>query len=268
MYQVKVLFAGVTIAGVMVLIMVIALCEAAQQQPQNPSEGSHHSYSSVAQAALYLQEHIWGSHSNQYDSRDPFMQPVLDYWAATCPGEGQDRVCPLAQSGSLQCVEFVTAAYFLSGDPLPAAPDAEAFWQTYADEPGWQQIPSPDSFSGAAKQSPSLGDLMVFRGGAHQEEGKTVEFGHIGIVVDFTAPEDGENGSIEIAQANGPGTKFAPRSRDPFVASEQAGNTYVMTVHPDYHIDTWGPYSRGGVAYSGLTVLGFLHHRLTLKAGG
>jgi hypothetical protein len=263
---VKALFAGITIVGVIVLIMMIALCGAAQQSQPNLSEA--HPYSSVAQAALHLQEHIWGSRSNQYDAQDPFMQPVLDYWAKTCPGDGPDRVCPLAQSGGLQCVEFVTAAYFLSGDPLPAAPDAEAFWQIYADQPGWQQIPAPDSFPGVAKPAPSLGDLMVFRGGAHQEEGKMVEFGHIGIVVDFTAPEDGENGRIEIAEANGPGTKFPPRSTDPFVASEQAGNTYVMTVHPDYHIDTWGPYSRGGVSYSGLTVLGFLHHSRAQQAGG
>jgi hypothetical protein len=32
-----------------------------------------------------------------------------------------------------------------------------------------------------------------------------------------------------------------------------------MTVHPDYTIETWGPYTINGVAYGGMTVLGFLH---------
>jgi hypothetical protein len=156
-------------------------------------------------------------------------------------------------------VEFVTAAYFLAGDPLPKAPDAEQFWDAYANVPGWQQIPSPSAFPDAPKQAPNLGDLMIFKGGAHLENGRLVEFGHIGIVVNFTAPSTDTNGSIEIAQGNGPGTKFPPLSTSPWVASDQPGNTYMMTVHPDYRIDTWGPYSLSGVSYGGMTVLGFLH---------
>src|SRR5262249_4450666 len=86
------------------------------------------------------------------------------------------------------------------------------------------------------------------------------------IVVDFTKPSASHDGSIEIAQANGPGTKYPPLSEHPWVASDKAGNTYVMTVHPDYRIDTWGPYTHDGVSYSGMTVLGFLHHSQSKQA--
>ena len=255
------LFIGGLVSAVF-LILVIALCGYAQAGHPSLTTGS--ATSSVAEAALSLQEHIFGSRSNEYDLADPFMQPVLDYWAASCPGTGPDGICALAESGNLQCVEFVTAAYWLGGDPLPLAPNAEQFWDAYGSLPDWQQIPSPSAFPDAAKQAPNLGDLMVFQGGAHMENGQMVEYGHIGIVVSFTAPDATQDGSIEIAEANGPGTKFPPASLNPFVASDKSGNTYVMTVKPSYKIDTWGPYTADGVSYSGMTVLGFLHHRVSL----
>ncbi len=240
---------------VVIFIIAIASYEAFQLQQVGGSDPK----SSIVQASLSLQDHITGPRSNQYNSGDPFMRPVLDYWAKSCPGSGPNGICELAQSGNLQCVEFVTAAYWLAGDPLPSAPDAEQFWDTYAAFASWQRIPSPSAFPTAPKQAPNLGDLMVFRGGAHLSNGHLVEFGHIGVVVGFDAPLAEHDGSIEIAEANAPGTKFPPQSTNPFIASDKPGNTYVMTVHPDYRIDTWGPYSLGGVAYSGMTVLGFLH---------
>ena len=249
---------GISLFSVIVLIMVTALGGASQQLQSRGEETPI--FSSIVTAALGLQSHIHGSRSNLYDIHDPFMQPVLDYWAKSCPGTGPGGICELAVSGHLQCVEFVTAAYSLAGNPLPNSNlDAEQFWDAYANIPSWQRIPSPDSFPGTAKQAPHLGDLIVFKGGAHMENGRMVEFGHIGIVINFTAPSASADGSIEIAEANGPGTKFAPLSTNPFVASDKPGNTYVMTVHPDYRVDTWGPYSLGGVAYGGMTVLGFLH---------
>jgi hypothetical protein len=217
-----------------------------------PQQGA--TLSSVATAALALQQHIFGSRSNEYDQGDPFMQAVIGYWAHSCPGSGPGGICALAQSGNLQCVEFVTAAYWLGGDPLPAAPNAQDFWTVYQHEAGWQAIPSP------TPQAPALGDLIVFAGGAHLEEGSMVEYGHIGIVVGFDAPSATRNGSIEVAQSNGPGTKWSPLSTNPWVASDRPGNTYIMTVHPDYRIETWGPYTLNGVSYGGMRVLGFLRH--------
>jgi hypothetical protein len=259
--------AALTIIGlicVLFLGIVIAVCGLFQlQQQQTKGSGT---FSSVATAALALQQRVYGSRSNQYNDQDPFMQSVIGYWAKVCPGSGPHGICTFAQSGNLQCVEFVTAAYFLGGDPLPQAPDAEQFWDAYAHQSGWHQIPSPSAFPTAAKQTPNLGDLIVFKGGAHLENGNTVEYGHIGVVVNFQAPSATQNGSIEVAEGNGPGTKFPPQSTHPWVASDKPGNTYLMTVHPDYTISTWGPYTLDGVAYSGMTVLGFLHH--TLPANG
>ncbi len=250
--------AGLSAIGIICLIcliILVALFGLAQQL----IGGGTGIFSSIVTAAKSLQAHVHGSRSNLYDIHDPFMQPILGYWARSCPGNGPGGICALAESGNLQCVEFVTAAYWLGGDPLPAAPNAEQFWDTYAHQPGWQQIPSPSAFPGTAKQAPNLGDLMVFKEGAHLENGRLVEFGHIGIVVGFNAPSADADGSIEIAQGNGPGTKLAPLSLSPWVANDKPGNTYMMTVHPDYTIATWGPYSFSGLAYGGMTVLGFLH---------
>lgn len=252
--MIKAFLVTVGIICLIFLLIIVALGGLAQQLL-----GGTGLFSSIVTAARSLQAHVHGSRSNLYDIHDPFMKPVLGYWAKSCPGNGPGGICALAESGNLQCVEFVTAAYWLGGDPLPAAPNAEEFWDTYARQPGWQQIPSPSAFPGTAKQAPHLGDLMVFKGGAHLENGHMVEFGHIGIVVGFTAPSADADGSIEIAQGNGPGTKLAPLSLSPWVANDQPGNTYEMTVHSDYTIDTWGPYSLSGVAYGGMTVLGFLH---------
>jgi hypothetical protein len=249
---------GISIIGLLLICLLLLLCAGVQLQSQLTEQKL--TFSGVAAAAVSLQGHISGSRSNQYEASDPFMKPVVSYWASVCPGNGPDGVCPLAQSGNLQCVEFVTAAYFLAGDPLPTAPDAEQFWNVYASLPGWQRIPSPSAYPSAPAVSPNLGDLIVFGGGAHLEQGKLVEYGHIGIVVDFTAPNASHNGSIEIAEANGPGTKYPPLSTNPWIASDKPGNTYIMTVHPDYRIDTWGAYTLNGVEYSGMTVLGFLHH--------
>jgi hypothetical protein len=257
---------ALAIAGVLAVMVVLVVAMGGGflsfvQQAQQSQTAAGGDFSDVANAALELQGHIFGSRSNQYnDKSDTFMQRVMSYWATYCPGTGTGGICALAQSGNLQCVQFVTAAYWLGGDPLTDHPDAVMFWQNYANKPGWQQIPSPSADPSAPKEAPHLGDLMVFRGGTHLEQGKMVEYGHIGIVVNFTAPSASQNGSIEIAQANGPGTKFPPQSNNPWVASDKPGNTYMMTVRPDYRIDTWGPYSLDGVEYSGMTVLGFLHH--------
>jgi Transglycosylase SLT domain/CHAP domain len=256
---------ALTIIGVVFvvfLMLIVMVCGLFQLQQEQQQSAGASTFSSLATAALTLQQHIYGSRSNQYHDQDPFMQSVIGYWAKVCPGSGPDGLCALAQSGTMQCVEFVTAAYFLGGDPLPQAPNAEQFWDTYAHQPGWQQIPSPSTFPEATKQAPNLGDLIVFKGGAHLEQGNRVEYGHIGVVVTFQAPSATQNGSIEVAEGNGPGTKFPPQSINPWIASAQPGNTYVMTVRPDYTIPTWGPYTLDGVAYSGMSVLGFLHHAL------
>src|SRR2546429_1527833 len=70
----------------------------------------------IVQAARSLQARIWGPHSNTYNPHDPLMARVMDYWKTYC-SDGKGGLCSTARSGTLQCVELVTAAYWLAGDP-------------------------------------------------------------------------------------------------------------------------------------------------------
>ncbi len=120
----------------------------------------------VAQAARAMAPHLHGNPDAWYDTGMP--QPVLRYWAHTCPpGSG----CWIDwQEGSLQCVLFVIGAYALSGSPLPAAGNAIDFWSLYQHRPGWMEIPSatapPEQFAeangpGALVTETLLPDLTV-----------------------------------------------------------------------------------------------------------
>lgn len=246
----KILLALLTLI-VAFVVVIAALAGAFLSQAVQEVTGG---FSSVATAALQLEDHLIGSRANQYNVQDPFMQRVMGYWETYCRAS-DGSVCSLAASGNLQCVQFVTAAQWLGGDPITDHPDAATFWPDYAHKAGWQEIESPSAFPNAPKVPPNLGDLMVWEGGSGG-------LGHIAIVVGWTAPSSTQNGSIEVAEANGPGNKFPPLSLNPFKASDRAGNTYTMVVHPDYKIDTWGDYTDPltHITYPAETVLGFIHH--------
>src|SRR5581483_11688995 len=96
------------------------------------------SLSSVVASAETLQNHVYGRQANRYDPTDPVMEQARQYWLSTCTVQGQ--LCPQAQSGNLQCVLFVSAAFALAGDPLPDLGNAVDFWTLYHDRPGWSEI--------------------------------------------------------------------------------------------------------------------------------
>jgi hypothetical protein len=191
---------------------------------------------SVAQAALTLQDHIFGERANQYNADDPFMQPIISYWRSYCHN-ADGSLCSLAQSGNLQCVEFVSAAQWLAGDPLPKIDDAINFWTDYTQQPGWAAIPSPSEYPNLPFEPPNVGDLMIWR-----DDGPGA--GHIAIVVDYQAPTPTQNGTITVAEGNAPGNRWQP------FPSPLPGNTYTMMVYPNGVVDTWPGY----------VVVGFLHH--------
>ena len=240
-----------------------------QQQAQLANAGG---FSSVANAALTIQSYLTGSHANEYVKQDPFMQKLEGYWKTYCQAP-DGSLCGYATSGHLQCVEFVTAAQWLAGDPITDHPDAVTFWANYAQKAGWQEIESPSAFPNAPLTPPHLGDLIVWKGGGilqQQPNGTTTTvdaFGHIAVVVGWKAPSAVQDGSIEVAEANAPGNKYPAALLNPYTASSQAGNTYTMVVHPNYQIDTWKQYtdSTTHITYAAETVLGFLHHATTLK---
>jgi hypothetical protein len=180
------------------------------------------------------------------------MIRVMSYWKTYC-SDGKGGLCQVARSGSLQCVEMVTAASWLAGDPLPVIGNAEDFWNLYANRMGWERLPSPSSFPGVPFLAPLPGDLMVWKGGGFFQAGKWYEFGHLAIVLSYRPPSGDHNGTIEVAQANAPGNRYA----NPNIP----GNTYTMLVHPNGSIATWGPTADTG----GYQVLGFLRHLSVLQ---
>ncbi len=219
-------------AGMLVLIALLGQLwvQVAHTTPVGGMGGAAGS-STLAQAALSLEHHLYGPRTNLYDVQDPFMVPVEGYWKSYC-ANADGSLCGLAAPGGLQCVQFASAAYWLAGDPLPSIHNAIDFWSAYATLAGWQRIPSPSS-AAVAFVPPAPGDLVIWQGGS---------FGHIAVVVDYQPPHETQNGSVEVAQANASGNRFA----DPM----QRGNTYRMPIHPDGVIETWPDFA----------VLGFLRH--------
>jgi len=183
----------------------------------------------VAQAALAMAPHLHGNPDAWYDVGMP--QPVLHYWAHTCPpGSG----CWIDwQEGSLQCVLFVIGAYALSGSPLPAAGNAIDFWSLYQHRPGWMEIPSATA-PPEQRGLPLPGDIMVW-------SDPPPRVGHVAIVVGVKPPAGGKNGSVTFAEANGPGALV------------------TETLLPDLTVVTWS----NPVPY---TVLGYI--RPLIPGGG
>jgi hypothetical protein len=216
--------------------------------------------SSVVASAQTLQQHVYGPLANQYDATDPVFVRARAYWMQTCTVGG--KLCPEAQSGNLQCVLFVSAAFALAGDPLPALGNAVDFWTLYQGRAGWHQI-GATAFPPSARGLPRPGDLMVWEGGAHLENGKRVAYGHIAIVVHVVPPTSGHDGSITVAQANAPGNLLTK--------SDLPGNFFTLPVHADLSVPGWSAFtSASGVAYGSYTVLGYLRQttpQLLLPAG-
>jgi surface antigen len=137
---------------------------------------------------------------------------VVAYWNALCHG------CPEMHSGSLQCVMFVLGAYALAGQPLHVWGNAIDFWSLYQHQPGWQEVP-------VGRGIPQPGDILIWQGG---------QFGHAAVVINVVAPENGQDGSVTVAQANAPSNRFP--------GSGQPGNWYSMPLHPDLELGTWLGY--------------------------
>lgn len=173
----------------------------------------------IAAGAQLLSEHVYGPWANEYDSvHDPLMHSVYQFWVESCGSNGV--ICQVAESGDLQCVEFVTGAFFLSGVYLPYVNDAITFWAGYASQPGWQRVPVTQSY-------PHLGDMVIWQGG---------EFGHIAIVIHVILPTQQHDGLVTVAQGNGMGNRWdAAHQGDP-------GNWYSMPLHADGTLDTWNGY--------------------------
>jgi hypothetical protein len=191
----------------------------------------------IVDAALALQQRVTGPRANEYTLSDPLMQHVYQYWLDSC-GDGAQHICSQAASGTLQCVEFVTAAFFLAGNPLPAFANAADFWPLYQGRPGWLSIPATD-YPIQMRGLPNPGDIMVWKGGP---------YGHVAVVVAVAKPTLTQDGSVTVAQANATGNRW------PVDHSGDAGNLYTMPVHPDLSVSTW----------SGYTVLGYLRPLLGL----
>jgi hypothetical protein len=251
---------GKIIVSVMVIVVIVVTILAAilrdvsllpsGNQSAAPVSGGWAGSSVVVQDALTIQAKLSGSFSTIYTPTDPLMERLEGYWQSYC-SNGVGGLCSLATSGNLQCVEFVSGVYWLAGDPLPVIANAEDFWPDYAQQKGWQEIPSPSSFP-VAFVPPQPGDLMVWQGGGYDDaNGVWQEDGHIAIVVGYEAPRGTQSGFIEVAQANAEGN---------VPLSGASGSTlYRMTVQPDGVIDTWGPWvDANGVQHSGYRVLGFI----------
>src|SRR5690349_3199109 len=115
------LLLGGSLLAVFMLISMLCLAPMTSQINQQSSSAA------VAQAALQLEQHLFGPLLNAYTPSDAFMLPVEHYWLSLChtPSGG---LCNVAVSGNLQCVEFVAAAQWLADHPLPAIVNAQNFW--------------------------------------------------------------------------------------------------------------------------------------------
>ena len=160
---------------------------------------------SVAQSALAMARSLYQCRApgdpagytwdKCYTSNMP--QEALDYWASVCPyGSG---CWPYWQNGNLQCVELVTAAYAMAGNPLPRSGNAIAFWSLYRGLSGWAEIPVALSWgNGAPRGLPQPGDMLIWYNAGEPT------LGHIAIALQVQDPSAGAPGSVTFAQANGP----------------------------------------------------------------
>ncbi|GER89717.1 hypothetical protein KDW_38790 [Dictyobacter vulcani] len=191
--------------------------------------GASASGTQIATSAQVLEEErVYGLMSNEYSiSHDPIMQSVYQFWVDSCGFNGV--ICDVAVSGNLQCVEFVTGAFYLGGMRLPYVGDAITFWPNYAHQPGWVRIATTNGY-------PQPGDMVIWQGG---------HFGHIAIVMAVEKPTSGHAGSVTVAQGNGQGNRWDAAHL------QNSGNWYTMSLHQDGTLETWPGYQ----------VLGYIRHQ-------
>jgi surface antigen len=149
------------------------------------------------------------------------FQKAIQYWHLTCHN-ADGTYCDEAQSGSLQCVEFVTGVFASLGEPLPAdgIGNGNQFWQLYQHRAGWTEIP--------AGGTPALGDIVAWNQTPDPQKPSVLVYGHLGIVVAFQAPTAQRDGFVTVADANAPGTVHP--------GTDQAGNFYRMIWHSDSYL--------------------------------
>ena len=158
---------GIVGASFVVLVALLGQLWIKQSLPlvADPMEAT-----TVVQAARSLQARIWGPHANTYNPYDPLMARVMGYWKTYC-SDGKGGLCKAARSGSLQCVEIATAAYWLAGDPLPVLGNAEDFrFVRQSHAMGTASIPK--QFPWRCLLAPLPGDLMVWKGGGFFQAGR------------------------------------------------------------------------------------------------
>lgn len=148
----------------------------------------------VVQWATLMAEHLHGTPDVTYDAG--FPQAILQYGERTCPG------CSAWQNGNFQCVVFVLGAYGYV-HPFPLADNADVWWEEYAHEPGYREIPAA---APGQRGLPAPGDVMAWSGGL---------FGHVSIVLAVQKPTSQSDGAVTFAQANGQmPIQTLPLSRD------------------------------------------------------
>jgi hypothetical protein len=178
-----------------------AVSQTVKQGSQANSQGSQsqvRSAVSIAAGAISLAAHLNGPLLQSYNAGDPFMTNVVAYWQRTCANR-DGSLCTYAQSGNLQCVEFVTGAFSLAHIALPYAPDAHYFWGDYKNLSGWREIAVRTGL-------PQMGDIIVWHSWQYDALSKRrIEMpGHVAIVVNVVAPRGAMPGMIYFAQANAP----------------------------------------------------------------
>jgi len=168
----------------------------------------------IAAQAIAMATSLYGPQKNMYYADDSTLAPAIAYWQRTCKNT-DGSLCSAAQSGNLQCVEFVAAIFAALDDELPYIGDANQFWAHYQEQPGWQEIPT----SALGTRAPTLGDIVTWSGG------KT---GHLALIVDLQPPMHGQDGYITVTQSD-------------------ASDTFdQLTWHTNGHIDSWSGYTLQG----------------------
>jgi CHAP domain len=153
-----------------------------------------------------------------------FPQAVIQYGEQVCSG------CSAWANGTYQCVSFVRGAY---SQVYPMRLTANAFdlWATYADQPGWQEIPAAAAPAGQ-RGIPLPGDVMVF---------KDASIGHVAIVMSVARPSATTKGAITFSNAN----SVSPYTSMPLLPDL----TVDASSWPGYSV--WG-YLRPAGAFSAL----------------
>lgn len=176
-----------------------AVSQTAKQSGHDSTQGSQiRPAVSIAGGAISLAAHLNGPLLQSYSAGDPFMTSVVAYWQRTCANR-DGSLCVYAQSGNLQCVEFVTGAFSLAHIALPYAPDAHYFWDDYKNLPDWREV-------AAGTGLPQMGDIIVWHSWQYDALNKRrIEMpGHVAIVVNVVAPQGTLPGRVYFAQANAP----------------------------------------------------------------